>query len=75
MNLDHDERDCCGLWRQQLISGRLYWRCQNCEAIAHGSTDAAETALRVNQLGVTLRQLSDAGDFLNLSESEEPWQW
>jgi len=75
MTLDHNDRDCCGLWKQQLISGRLYWRCQDCRAIAYHCDTVAEAAIRENQLGVTLRQLSNAGDYLNLSESEEPWQW
>jgi hypothetical protein len=74
MSLEHKERDCCGLWKQQLISGRLYWRCQDCQAIAYHSDVVAEAAIRENQL-VTHRQLSNAGDYLNLSESEEPWQW
>jgi hypothetical protein len=75
MSLEHNERDCCGLWQQQLISGRLYWRCEHCEAVAWHSDAVAEAAIRENQLGGTLRQLSHAGDYLKLSASEEPWQW
>jgi hypothetical protein len=56
------------------MSGRLDWRCQDCQAIAYHSDVVAEAAIRENQL-VTHRQLSNAGDYLNLSESEEPWQW
>jgi hypothetical protein len=75
VSLTHHHPDCAGLWEQGLIAGRLYWRCESCGAIGYHSTDVAEAAIRENQLGVTLRQLSNAGDFLNLSESEEPWQW
>lgn len=75
MTLHHNERDCCGGWAQQLISGCLYWRCQDCQAIAYPSDAVGEAAIRENQLEATLRQLSNAGGYLNLSESEEPWQW
>ncbi len=46
------------------------WRCDECPAIAYPSNAAAEATIRENQTGVTLRQLSNAGDHLNLSESE-----
>ncbi len=75
VSLHHNRPDCTGLWSQQLIAGRLYWRCESCDAIRYHSTDVAEAAIRENQRGMTLRQLSQAGDFLNLSEREEPWQW
>ncbi|MDQ3523140.1 MAG: hypothetical protein M3434_12495 [Gemmatimonadota bacterium] len=75
MTLDHNGRDCCGVWKQQLISGRLRWRCQDCQAIAFHCDAVPEAAIRENQLGVTLRQLANTGEYLNLSESREPWQW
>jgi predicted secreted protein len=75
MTLDHNDRDCCGLWKQQLISGRLYWRCQDCQAIAYHCDAVAEAAIRENQFGVTLRQLSNAGDYWNLPTNEESGHW
>jgi hypothetical protein len=42
MTLDHNDRDCCGVWKQQLISGRLYWRCPGCQAIACDCDAVAE---------------------------------
>lgn len=75
MNLEHNRPHCTGRWGQELVAGLFYWRCQDCQAIACHCDAVAEAALRENQLGVTLRQLSNAGDYLNLSESEEPWQW
>jgi hypothetical protein len=68
MTLDHNGRDCCGLWKQQLISGRLYWRCESCGAIGYHSDGVAEAAIQENQLGTTLRQLANAGNQLLLEE-------
>ena len=65
--VEHNERDCCDLWKQQLISGRLCWRSQDCQAIAYPSNAVAEAALRGNQLGVTFWLLipvySNEGNF------------
>lgn len=73
--LAHSRHDCTGLWKQQNSGACMYWECEQCGAIADHSIEAAEAALRENHLGVTLRQLATAGDYLNLPESEEPWQW
>ncbi len=49
MSLNHNERDCCGLWKQQLISGRLYWRGESCGAI--GGDYTVEPPMRVVWVG------------------------
>jgi hypothetical protein len=52
----------------------MYWRCQQCNAIADHSVEIAEGALREHQLGTTLQRLADAGDWLRADE-EEDLEW
>jgi hypothetical protein len=52
----------------------MYWRCEQCTAIADHSVEIAEAALREHQLGTTLQRLADAGDWLRADE-EEDLEW
>ncbi len=74
MSLTHHHPDCTGRWDQELIAGRLYWRCESCRAIGYHADVVAEAAIQENQLGTTLRQLADAGEWLIL-DAEEDLGW
>jgi predicted secreted protein len=71
VSLTHHHPDCTGRWDQELIAGRLYWRCERCGAIGYHSDGVAEAALRENQLGTTLQRLSDAGEWLRVDDDED----
>ncbi|MDQ3523716.1 MAG: hypothetical protein M3451_01520 [Chloroflexota bacterium] len=74
MKLQHTHPTCTGRWHQQSSSRWMYWRCEQCNAIADHSVEIAEAALREHQLGTTLQRLADAGDWLRANE-EEDLEW
>jgi hypothetical protein len=70
MGLEHKHPHCTGLWDQQGSGACMYWRAEQCDAIADHSIEVADAALQEKWPDTMLRQLANAGDWLRADEEE-----